>query len=67
MHPTLTFDVLQADHRERLETARLLSRHAARRAESRPGPETRGRPPEPVVRPRLRLLLAATTTVGALR
>lgn len=67
MHPTLTFDLIQADHRERIETARLLSRHAARRAEVRPTAETRGRPPERVARPRLRALLPATTTVAAIR
>jgi hypothetical protein len=67
MHPTLTFDLIQADHRDRIETARLLSRHAARRAAARPAPETRGRPPERVARPRPRLLLVAATAVGAIR
>ncbi len=67
MHPTGTVDLIQADHRERIETARLLSRHAARRAARRPGPETRGRPPEPRRQPRLRALLPATTTVAAIR
>lgn len=67
MHPTLTYDLIQADHRERLETARLLSRHTVSRATARPGTESRGRPPERVRRPRLRLLLDATTAVGAIR
>lgn len=67
MHPTLTYDLIQADHRERLETARLLSRHAARPAAVRPATESRDRPPERVRQPRLRLLLAATTAVGAIR
>lgn len=67
MHPTLTYDLIQADHRERLETARLLSRHADRQARSRPATESRGRPPERIRQPRLRLLLAATTAVGAIR
>jgi hypothetical protein len=67
MHPTLSYDLIQADHRERLETARLLSRHAARSAAARPGTGSRGRPPERVRQPRLRLLLVATTAVGAIR
>ncbi|MCG7286650.1 hypothetical protein MHY85_11790 [Cellulomonas sp. ACRRI] len=67
MHPTATFDLIQADHRERIETARLLSRHAARRAAVRPDGETRGRPPERFRQPRLRALLPATTTVAAIR
>jgi hypothetical protein len=67
MHPTMTYDLIQADHRERLETARLLSRHSARPTARRPAAESRGRPPERVRLPRMRLLLAATTTVGAIR
>ncbi|WP_454051595.1 hypothetical protein [Cellulomonas sp. Marseille-Q8402] len=67
MHPALTYDLIQADHRERIETARLLSRHLARPATVRPGAERRGRPPERNRLPRLRLLLVATTTVGATR
>lgn len=65
MHPTLTFDLIQADHRDRLETARLQSRHASRAARVRPSGESRGRPPER--RPRLRGLLVATTAAGAIR
>lgn len=67
MHPTLTFDLIQADHRDRIETARLLSRDAARRTAARPSAESRGRPPERPARPRLRQLLVATTAVGAIR
>lgn len=67
MHPTLTYDLIQADHRERLETARMLSRHLERATAVRPTAERRGRPPERLRVPRLRLLLAATTTVGAIR
>jgi hypothetical protein len=58
MHPTLTFDLIRADHAERLEAARL-----SRRREARPADGTRGRPPEPA----LRTLLAGTTAVAGIR
>ncbi|RMI06968.1 hypothetical protein [Cellulomonas triticagri] len=67
MHPTLTFDLIQADHRERLETAALLRRDAERRADRRRTTGSRGRPPERLARPRLRLLLVATTAAGTVR
>jgi hypothetical protein len=63
MHPSLTYDLIQADHRERLEAARL----AARQAAARPVTESRGRPPDRARRPRLRLLLATVSTVGTIR
>lgn len=63
MHPSLTYDLLQADHRERLEASRL----AARQAAARPVPESRGRPPDRARRPRLRLLVAPVPTAGRTR
>jgi hypothetical protein len=63
MHPTLTFDLIRADHAERLEAARL-----SRRREARPADGTRGRPPEPRrAQPALRTLLAGTTPVAGIR
>jgi hypothetical protein len=63
MHPSLTYDLLQADHRERLEASRL----AARQAAARPVTESRGRPPDRARRPRLRPRLAAVSTAGPIR
>lgn len=67
MHPTLTFDLIQADHRDRLEAARLESRHTARAARPRPSGERRGRPPERPSRVRLRGLLAVSTPAATIR
>jgi hypothetical protein len=67
MHPSLTFDVIRNDHRERIENARLRSRHAPRRSELRRDEEPLGRPPDRRVLPCLQLLLAGTTTGGAVR
>ena len=63
MHPSLTYDLLQADHRERLEASLL----AARRAAARPGTGSRGRPPDRARRPRLRLLVSAVSAAGPIR
>lgn len=63
MHPTLTFDLIRADHAERLEAARL-----SRRREARPADGTRGRPPKRRrARPAVRALLAETTAVAGIR
>jgi hypothetical protein len=67
MHPTLTFDVLQQDLRERRETVALVSRRTARDTRSRPVAETRGRPPERVRPRRLRALHGLGTAVATLR
>jgi hypothetical protein len=67
MHPTLTFDLIQQDHGERIETARLLSQVQERRADARPGSRQPGHPPEPRPRTRVRSFLSATTTVAAAR
>ncbi|HEY0189382.1 MAG TPA: hypothetical protein VGC67_18005 [Cellulomonas sp.] len=72
MHPTLTFELIQQDHRERLETARLIRRAVDRRAADRetgrrPGHAGSDHPPEPSLWQRSRSVLAATTTVAAAR
>jgi|GEM_PF-1607901 hypothetical protein len=68
MHPSFTYDLIRADHAERLESARLQSRHAGGARRRRPSAATRGRPPEPRrTLPRLRGLLAGTTAVAAIR
>lgn len=67
MHPTLTFDLIQADHRDRLEAARLQSRHTSRPARVRPSGERRGRPPERLSQAGLRGLLAVSTAAATIR
>ncbi len=61
MYRFTTFDQIRADHRDRLETARLQSRHAARATRARPSGERRGRPPEPPAQPRPRDLRGSGT------
>ena len=68
MHPSFTYDLLRADHAERVESSRLQQRHAGRPRRARPSAATRGRPPEPRrALPRLRGLLAGTTAVATIR
>ncbi|WP_282945880.1 hypothetical protein [Cellulomonas endometrii] len=67
MHPTLTFDVLQRDLRERRETVALVRRRTERGTRSRPSAETRGRPPERARPHRLRAFHGLGTAVATLR
>lgn len=46
MHPTLTFELVRADHQARLEASRLRSERLLAARGSRQVAETRGRPPE---------------------
>ncbi|MBD3779201.1 MULTISPECIES: hypothetical protein [unclassified Cellulomonas] len=46
MHPTLTFELVRADHQARLEASLLHSERLLAARESRRVAETRGRPPE---------------------
>ena len=47
MHPTLTFELVRADHQARLEASRLHSQRLLAAREHRRAAEMRGRPPEP--------------------
>jgi hypothetical protein len=69
MHPTLTFELVQQDHLDRIESARRIAQAQARAAERqsgrRPVTTDRGHPPERRPRWRPRPVLAATTTGAA--
>lgn len=67
MHPTLSFDLIQQDHRDRIETTRQVTEQATRRTDQATrSDQNRGRPERPS-RPRLRALLTASSAVATIR